>query len=504
MKKEPEMPETRKTPSQLDLDVAAAFVEMGTRDAAAAVDAGLARETLISLMFRHADLLASTQQSRQSTTLFELATHLSGVDVDTLFKQEGIETLTAQGKRLFASGRFHLACKIYEYLVRAMPEDHEVHVSLASIYFWLDREEESHRLLTDFYQRYPAEFVPASEEGTPVGTILKISGYDKTRFKISPTSDGGFKRFRRGGHFMLRYLLDEDIYDVHGYTIADNNIADAPPTAPFDLLLNTIADADTEYRSLQSLDRYLEQHPAPVVINHPANVLNTTRDGNYRRLNQLPGLRFPKTKRYAVVPGGHAALAAQIEDAPFAYPLIVRETGTHTAVSTALVADRSELESYLANVTGDSVYAIEFVENASNAGHYTKMRFFAIDGLLYPIVHHIDEVWNVHGGNRKTFMAGHDWMVEREKQFLADPASVIGASAYALLQTLPDIIGLEFFGFDFTLLENGDILIFELNPAMRHSFTHAENFPYMQPYLKNVSNAFAAMVKNRVMAAQKA
>ena len=44
---------------------------------------------------------------------------------------------------------------------------------------------------------------------------------------------------------------------------------------------------------------------------------------------------------------------------------------------------------------------------------------------------------------------------------------------------------------------NGDILIFELNPAMRHSFDHAKNFPYMAPYMHAIKDAFSNMVKQK-------
>lgn len=488
-------PPSADKPSELDIEIAEAFVAMGTRDKATAIDPGLAKETLVSLMFRHADLLAETRQAKESTILYELATHLSGYDVEGLYKEKGVDDLRILGRNLMTTGRLHLAAKIYEFIVGIETADYDDQVNLASILHRLGREDEARALLTGFFRRCPIRFEAAERENGSLATLLCVYGYDKTRYKISQTIDGSFKRYRSGGHFMLKHLLDDSDYDVYSYTIADNNIATTPPDAEFDLLLNTIADADTEFNSLVSLDIFLKHRKDIRVVNHPSRVLETSRDKNYGRLNAIAGIRFPKTMRFDIEAGESQPVADQIERASFSFPLIVRETGTHTAVSTALVDDRATLIDYLDNVSGESIYAIEFVKNASVEGHYTKMRFFCIDGALYPVVHHIDQVWNVHGGNRKTFMAKHDWMIEQEKQFLNDPASVIGSETYALLQTLPEVIGLEFFGFDFTVLENGTILIFELNPAMRHSFTHAENFPYMRPHLEKISAAFAAMIR---------
>ncbi len=485
-------------PSDLDKEVAEAFVAMGRRDKGAPVAAGLARETLISLMFRHADLLSQSGKPQESATLYELATHIAGFDSATLGEGKDIEDLRSLGAILMTAGRFEYAAKIYERIIEAVPDDHDDHIRLASLYYILDRKQQSRDFLLEFFQKHPLTHTASDRDAEPLGKILRFTGYDKTQYKMAPRKDGSFKYYRSGGHFMAQYLLNLSDYDLDTYVVARDNIADQPPAGPHDMILNIIADADTEYNSLKSLEAYLAKTPHPPIVNHPTQVLATTRDNNCDRLNKIAGIRFPRTERFTLAENEATGLANQIEAAGFSYPLIIRQTGTHTAITTELVTNRPALDAYLAGATGNSFYVIEFVENASDAGHYTKMRFFAIDGRLYPVVHHIDEVWNVHGGNRKTFMAQHDWMLEKERRFMDDPASVIGQSAYALLETLPGIIGLDFFGFDFTLLEDGTILIFELNPAMRHSYAHADNFPYLKRHMDAIGDAFTTMVNQKI------
>lgn len=488
-------------PSDLDLEVARAFVEMGTRDDDAPIKAGLAKETLTSLLFQHADLLAKDAQEKQSATLFEFAMHLSGNQLQQIGTKAGFAALESQAQYLLANGRFVIAAKVFEALVAAAPTNQELHLNLAALYFALNQQADADSLLVDFFNRQPTTFIPAESGGPKRGTLLQISGYDKSYYKIGRRANGMFQRYRRGGHFMLRHLLETTPYDLISYTVCADNITALAPDMGHDLLLNTIADADTEYRSLKSLETYVNDHTAKPIINHPTQVLKTTRDKNYQRLNSLPGIRFPKTERFLMADKSVADLMAEIDSAGFSLPLIIRETGTHTAATTELIQHNTDLERYLGGVSGNSIYAIEFIENASAEGHYTKMRFFAIGGALYPVVRHVDKVWNVHGGNRKTFMNSHPWMIEKEKQFLADPASVIGADTMATLEKLPEAIGLDFFGFDFTLLRDGEILIFELNPAMRHSFNHAENSPYMRPHLEAISSAFQAMVEQKIASA---
>jgi len=485
-------------PSELDLDVANAFVEMGTRDSNAPVKSGLAKETLVSLLYQQADLLAKQGQHKQSSTLFEFAVHLSGAKLKDANTDQGFTDLEQQARYLMTNGRFALAVKILESLSAAAPENLEVHLNLASIFHVQNRQDDARKLLVSFFAQYPTEFIPAKDGTARKGTLFVASGFDKTYYKIGTRENGTFQRYRRGGHFMLKHLLNTDPYDQYAYTVSSDNINQSSPDMQYDLLLNTIADADTEYNSLKSLEAYTTEHPKAPIINHPSNVLKTTRDQNYQRLNVIPGIRFPNTQRFFVGDKPVQTIMDEIEAAAFEFPLIIRETGTHTAVSTLLVTKKSELEAYIADVSGDCVYVIEFIENASAEGHYTKMRFFAIDGQLYPVVRHVDKVWNVHGGNRKTFMNDHEWMIEKEKQFLADPASVISEDTFALLKKLPEFIGLEFFGFDFTILNDGAVLIFELNPAMRHSFSHAKNSPYMRPHLQKISDAFQAMVDRKI------
>ena len=489
-------------PSDLDLEVADAFVALGRRDKDAPVPAGLAKETLISMMFRHADMLSGTMQSAESALLYEIASHLAGVGNESLTKGKSSEDLRQTGAVLLTAGRLQLALKVYEQLAQQDPGSHEDHTRLAALYRDANGDEMARDFLQNFFAKNPIEREPAANDKTSKGSILCMTGYDKSTYKIGKRGDGSFKCYRSGGHFMLRYLVDMHDYDVTNYVVARDNLATTQPTGTFDLLLNTIADPDTEHASLLSLEKYVADHPPASLINHPTHVMKTTRDGNYARLNAIDGIRFPRTIRFAAAGSSPENLASAIEAEGFNYPLIIRRTGTHTAVSTELVDHRQALESYIKSSEGDELYVIEFIDSSSDEGHFTKMRLFAIDGQLYPVVHHIDEVWNVHGGNRKTFMASHEWMLEKEQQFMRDPKSVIGNEAYALLQTLPDVIGLDFFGFDFTTLPDGTILIFELNPAMRHSFDHAENFAYLEPHMQAISDAFAAMVDKKIQEAR--
>lgn len=485
-------------PSTLDKELADAYTALGIRKPGKPIKAGFAKATLIDLLMRHADLLMQEGNETQADNLYALATALSGKDVSSTHVSDDLNTKQKRADSLMRRGLFVPAIKLFEDIVAQNPKKAKAHKCLSALYHHAGDKERAHDVMADHYFQFPENRLSKAQVNKSA-PILCLYGFDKTQFKVSYNEHKGYRFFRSGGHFMLRYLLNENAYNMHGYTIANNNINQTAPTVDYKLILNTIADADTEYNSLKSLEKYLSTRPKTSIINHPTKVLETTRDGNYQRLNTLTGFRFPQTERLQTDNLDPKALAATIEEKGYNYPFIIRETGTHTASTTALIETHEALVKYLAGVSRSSVYLIEFVANASEEGHYTKIRFFSIDGVLYPVVHHIDQVWNVHGDNRKTFMAGYEWMVKREEQFLGNPASIIGEDIYKRLQQLPALIGLEFFGFDCTILEDGTVLIFELNPAMRHSFTHAKNFPYMEPHMQAISDAFDAMVKKRLI-----
>ena len=77
---------------------------------------------------------------------------------------------------------------------------------------------------------------------------------------------------------------------------------------------------------------------------------------------------------------------------------------------------------------------------------------------------------------------------------MANPGKHLGKKNYQRLQALYELIKLDFFGIDFCIQEDGTLFVFELNAVMRHSFAHADNFSYMEPYMTASSRAFLSMV----------
>lgn len=370
------------------------------------------------------------------------------------------------------------------------PDYIDAFIALSAIEKTAGHDERADKILLEGIARRP--FYSDSCAPTALAKVLLFFGLEDCRFRLNDNHNMKIS----GGHFLTSELLRQDKFCKSNYHISRENLrADAASLPTHDLIVNTIACPDREPRSLETLSHYLQENPHAPIINDPQHVLQTSRDENYSRLHDIPGITFPRTLR-----ADRDHLANTIQDCGMAFPIIVRRVGTQSAVSTRKIIEAAEIDKYLADTKGDEFYAIEFIDCPFKEKYFRKLRLFSIDGKLYPAVCHIDTSWNVHGGNRKTLMKQNAWMQDEEKRFLDDFTVYIGAQNRRLLESLQAIIKLDFYGIDFTLMADNSILIFEVNAAMRHSLAHAEALPYLIPYLNKISDAFEAMALGKIKA----
>ena len=404
--------------------------------------------------------------------------------------------LTMQlGDILVQSGDMERAATVFEHMIKEHPADARGFLSLSAVQRELGQEELAGRTLRSGVGKSPISVL--SSLRAPEARILRLRGVQNAYYSVAPEASHWLRL--RGGNFSSGALWDQGRFTTINFLIADENILKFDSMPSHQIVVNSIADADLEGRSLLAAAEYLANNPAIPVINDPVQVLNSTRDNNYKRLKDTPGVRFPKTLRLNWQPETPFDAAEILRREGLALPVILRRTGTHTAVSTTKADTNSEVESYFAAASAGEYYVIEFVLHPFRGDYFRKMRVFFIDGEIYPVVHHVDTVWNVHGFNRTTVMASTPWMQELERAYLDDPAAFVGADAYTALKSLYGIAKLDFFGVDFNILDDGRILVFEMNPAMRHSFEHAQNFPYLMPHAQRITDAFQAMITSRAL-----
>lgn len=330
--------------------------------------------------------------------------------------------------------------------------------------------------------------------------IVQTRCLESGAFKVIGRPERGYRTLFKGGHFSTEHLLDDGMGEIVKVNIADADLRALDRLPDVDLLLNTVACADRGAATLAALSRFLEARPGLPVINRPAAVALTTRDGNHRRLASLPNVRFPRTVRFTV-PADPLALVDRIVRAGFDYPFILRGVGFHTGRRVAFCRNREDLVAALGGYrAGRQVYVVAFHDLRDDHGVYRKARAFFVDGRLYPVALLGSDMWQIHSGDRYRLMPQTPRLQEEERRYLADPVSVMGKAAFEALKAVGTVLDLDFAGVDFAVDRDGALFVFEANPAMRHNFDHAAAFPYTRPHLEAVSAAFGGMVQRRIAA----
>ena len=380
------------------------------------------------------------------------------------------------------------------------PEKRRAGIFLSAVLRKQNRTRDAQVLLHSSVSRRP--FSMTRCQGEAAARVLRLRGVQNAFFTLGRSRVGTLKTVLSTGNFSTRYLIDRQRFDICEFLMADDNLLTAEGLPDFDIVVNSVADPDVEPKSLRTLGEFLRHRPEVPVVNGPDRVLKTSRDGNYRRLKDMDGVVFPKTVRLRANGASEAGVEKFIRRHGFSFPVIVRRPGTQTGRTASIVRNCSELAKTIKGNKGRDFYVIQYIDEKIEEKYYRKMRFFCIDGKLFPVVCHIDGTWMVHGSNRKTTMKNHEWMVDEEKKFMADPRKYIGKGRYDILEGFRHILGLDFFAIDFNLMKDGRLLVFETNAAVRHSPDHARNFPYLTPHMNEVSRAFESMIVDKVRRAR--
>lgn len=396
------------------------------------------------------------------------------------------------------TGAFHEAWKGFEFLLPRAANDVSVVQTTAALRMAHGKEDEARALIKWFFTEHPIVAHPI--DGVPERPCAIIMrGQNATFPQIVINAGKKYSVVMRGGHFTTKYLLARDELAQLRYTIVGDTPVQPDKLPDHDLLINTIADPDAEAPALRSLQDFLDtgSYEKPV-INHPDRVFRTTRDANYQRFRDTPGVTFPHTERFVFSGANADAVAAKINAAGFTMPFILRRTATQTGRTVRLITDRAALKAYVGDGLSGDFYAIAYREILWQNEFFRKLRLFSIDGTYYPVVCHLDRTWNVHGANRREVMKTRDDLMAEEQRFLADWRAYVGPACAAALDHVARATDLEFWGVDFTVDHDGMLFIYELNPSMRHSYVHSEHFPYKQPVDEAITNAFTAMVRRRL------
>jgi tetratricopeptide (TPR) repeat protein/glutathione synthase/RimK-type ligase-like ATP-grasp enzyme len=293
------------------------------------------------------------------------------------------------------------------------------------------------------------------------------------------------------GNTPSEYLFKEACHDTDTLALLASREPDATALGEVDVVVNLISDADQAGAVLPLASRLVARLGKPT-INDPGKIQRTTRDAVAELLPGIARCRIPQILRLAAA--GDVGVVALQALLPFSFPVLARPAGTHGGDDFERISDIAELASFVAQRPDSDHYVIEYIDYTSADGHFRKYRFIFVGDEILPYHLAIGNDWKVH--HVSTDMAHRPWMQEEEAAFLADPGAVFDASHYQALRTVRERIGLDYFGIDCGLDANGNLIVFEVNASMLVHDDNAE-YPYKDPFVRAIKQAFDAMLRNR-------
>ena len=408
------------------------------------------------------------------------------------------------GQILVAIGRLKAAQMVYAEAVKRYPQDIVCRVNLGSVLLERDdhagaREQYEAALQLDpeFPQAHGGMYYSLARLGDAEGA----ERHQRRAFEqlnLIPNPYRGASQpvpvlllvSSTGGNTPIEKLLDDRVFQT--YVVVADFYDKKTPLPAHQLVVNGIGDADVAEEALAASESLLALTSAPV-LNLPATIRATSRCENAKRLGTLAGVIAPATEIFAHAVLAGADGAAALFRLGFRFPLLLRAPGFHMGQHFVRVEAATDLASAVAELPGNELLAIEYLDARGTDGCARKYRVMMVGGRLYPLHLAISQDWKIH-----YFSAD---MVDRpdhraeDARFLADMPGVLGAKAMAALERIRVELGLDYGGIDFGLNQQGEVLLFEANATMIvQQPDEGEHWDYRRPAVERIHAAVRQML----------
>jgi hypothetical protein len=234
-----------------------------------------------------------------------------------------------------------------------------------------------------------------------------------------------------------------------------------PELSGYPILFNMITEPEQNARTLENLRKILRGLPGKVV-NRPEAVLRSTREQVAKLLHGVPGLIAPAAVR--LLPGKANLAAVAIAKAGMSGRMILRQAGTHGG---KIVGVFDAVEALVGALDpGKEHLATQFVDFRSADGLYRKYRVFFIGERM--VLRHmlVSDDWNVHAKDRTRFMTARPELIAEERALFEAGAEPFEPPVQAVLDEIRKRMPLDFFGMDFGIRADGQVVLFEANATM--------------------------------------
>lgn len=226
------------------------------------------------------------------------------------------------------------------------------------------------------------------------------------------------------------------------------------------VLVNMMSDTDIYSIALNRMNAVTQQLSLPC-FNHPKFLSRIRRDQLPITLANIPNIIIPTTIR--VIYSGKEALIVAILNSDLRFPIIIRIAGDHGGVSTVKLNQFSDIQKLdFLPVGGRLLDISNWMDYSDKDGLYRKHRIVMVSGK--PVLRHviIGNRWMLHHTDR---IDTSESISEEKSRLLQFDTHVLPQIA-STLEMIHQRIGLDFYGIDCHLADDGKMIIFEANPSM--------------------------------------
>ena len=262
-----------------------------------------------------------------------------------------------------------------------------------------------------------------------------------------------------------------------------------------DIVFVAIAESNENVAILNRLDGLLKNLNAPIVNNAPTTIGKLTRDGVAKMFKNSSAIFSPSTdvvtrNDLIKIALGHSDIS--IGEFNVSCPFIVRPVGTHAGFGMKKIDTVSELSEFLKLVDGDQFYVCPFVDYSNADGMFRKCRIAFIDKKPFLCHLAISKNWMIHYLNAE--MDVHAERRAEEADWFAN-FELLAETHAGKFAELCAAVNLDYFVIDCAFLEDGKLLLFEVDVGMIvHDMDPIDIFPYKKPAMAKLFLAFQEML----------
>jgi len=398
----------------------------------------------------------------------------AGASADAIADMRSALPLYNLATSYYMRGDHAAALHWFEHTLAIEPDLAIAHQNLAAVLDALDRPQDAQQHRTRAYTLQRV-FVEAADRA-PRRVLILCAG-------------------RTSGNVPFDTLLPVQTSHRIKYAIDCANEVEDFQLPRYDLVFNAIGEPDVAQPLEKRLESFARRCGRPL-LNRPAAVMRTQRHVLPELLADIDDVLTAPCMRIDRPPVSRDELAAQIDQGRVGFPLLLRPLAKHGGEGVSLHRSIDTLWPEVEALNAPC-YLTMFRNYRSADGHFRKYRSIFIDRKPFPYHLAIGSEWMVHYFSAE--MTSHAWKLEEERRFLEDPRTALGERAMRALEAIGEKLDLDYAGVDYTLLDDGRVLVFEANATMLvHRETSDGMLAHKNAFVERIVEAFEHMQAARM------